>query len=1067
MMEVHQPKPEHLAVLESNFGHTGFRPMQWTIIRSIVEDRRDNCVIMATGYGKSLTYQYPSVYLNKLTMVISPLISLMEDQVLSLNLSNIPACLLGSAQRANPLPDILAGKFRVVYLTPEYVTGDSGRNLLQNVVNQLALIAIDEAHCLSKWGHDFRPAYRGLGIVRKVCPQVPILAVTATATPHVREDIVSSLGLRNPQVLCTGFDRANLTFQVRMKGSLGVWEDVKGLLSRNTEGSIIIYCLTRKQTEEIVELLQSRKIDCEPYHAGLSLNQRREVHERFVRDKIQIIVATIAFGMGIDKPDVRLVIHYGCSKDLESYYQEAGRAGRDGQPSRCIMFWSRADFKTHEFIREHSSGGVQKNLESLSKKMHEYLDTRDCRRLFILKYFDGDNVKIKPRKNCCDNCDRLESGVKDSERYEGIDDEGRYDFTKDTEHLLKAIEAFGGGTGLALPIALLRGSKAKKLHESYLKNPLHGVGKSRDEEWWKALAGLLEREQFLLKAKIPNNFNKFAIIYKIQLTPLAKQWLQKTDRKLLMKPTNEMFKSIRLIRVQPLYDTSSSDFQSQPPTRTGSGFDLLPVPSVSGSTSNGTSSSKLLDPIVTSKPDLVQDLVKTLLKKRSELATAYECMPYMIASNQALHQMATIRPLNLDEMKKAKLDGFSDIKIQKFGKEFLMCIQQKLNFLPNAAIGNGINNNNNEAGGKLPLQAALLRHPLAKTKFSPTQHTSWNLWNEERSIADIAKFRSLSESSVITHLTEAIKHGFPFGWSDFARLNIDQKLFQHIKANLPENASLLEGGFKLTDIKNRCLPHITFDQIKVVLTHVQVRIHLNNLNVSFVDHFQEFGGKADSQPEKTPPKENEDLWGEDDEDDVAVMESSFAEMDRMCEKANAGGSGEPKISSSQNDSSICIIDDDDEEFDLDEIAALEKAVINDSTNVVHRKDLSPNHRLHNSSESLTAVVEGDQKQRMNSSPVTQSTTQPRTKTTFKSRAILYEDEDEEQKQIAPCSPAKQPKLEEPEAVPKNIFRFKTASSSSSNISSSSSTMVVNKRIVYEDSDDDAEESGPVLPRRKF
>ncbi|XP_019528078.3 bifunctional 3'-5' exonuclease/ATP-dependent helicase WRN [Aedes albopictus] len=1002
MEEKHQPQPAHLAALESHFGHSHFRPMQWTIIRSIIEDRRDNCVIMATGYGKSLTYQYPSVFLQRLTLVISPLISLMEDQVLSLNLSNIPACLLGSAQLANPVPDIKAGKFRVVYLTPEYVTGDSGKYLLEQVANQLVLIAIDEAHCLSKWGHDFRPAYRNLGVIRRWCPKVPILAVTATATPNVREDIVSSLGLRNPQVLCTGFDRPNLQFHVRMKGTLGVWEDVKALLSRNRhEGSIIIYCLTRKQTEEIVELLRNMKIQCEPYHAGLGLKQRREIHEKFVRDRVQIIVATIAFGMGIDKPDVRLVVHYGASKDLESYYQEAGRAGRDGQPSKCVMFWSRADFKTHEILREHSHGGVQKNLEALSKKMHEYLDTRDCRRKFILQYFEGDNVKVQPRINCCDNCDRIVGGVKDSDRYEGIDTDGNYDFTKDTQNLLKAVAAFGGGTGIALPIAMLRGSKSKKLPEYHQKNPLHGVGKAKDDEWWKALAMLLEREGFLVKTKLPNAFNKFAVMYKTSVTPLGKKWLETPNRKLLMKPTTEMFKSIRLVRSQPLFDTET-DFQTQ---------SKISLPAQS----KPAGSSRLLEPIA-QKQDLVQELVKTLLKKRSELATTYECMPYMIASNQALHQMATIRPLNIDEMKRAKLDGFSDIKIQKFGKEFLNCIQQKLHYLPEA----------NQVKST-PLQV-LQKHPLTKTKFSSTHQTSWNLWLEGRSVPDIAKFRNLSEVTITSHLSEAIKHGFSFGWKDLSRLGIDQRLYDHIKSNLPQSLE----NCKLTEIKNRCLPHVTFDQIKIVMSLVQVRSHLEALNIPLVDNNANDKAPAPSKPDipPTPEIQENDLWGDEDDDDFIAAESSFAEIDRICEESKTKATDHNKPANS-----IVIIDDeanDDECFNMGEISALEEAV------------------LSGSDQSVEEI--------------------PSTKPAFKpkSKGIVYDvdddDGDDGQKaQTAGPSPPKQPKMD-PNPPAKNIFRFKTAISSSASLASSSA-LNGSKRINYVDSDDD--DCVVTLPKRKI
>ncbi|KAL9694017.1 hypothetical protein quinque_013302 [Culex quinquefasciatus] len=985
MSTVDTPQPEHLSALESYFGHSGFRPMQWRIIRSIIEERRDNCVIMATGYGKSLTYQFPSVFLGRLTLVVSPLISLMEDQVLSLNLGNIPACLLGSAQRANLVPEIREGKFRVVYVTPEYLTGDTGRYLLEQVLDQLVLIAIDEAHCLSKWGHDFRPAYRNLGVVRRICPRVPILAVTATATPNVRQDIVTSLGLREPQVLCTGFDRPNLQFHVRMKSSLGFWEDVKGLLSRNTEGSIIIYCLTRKQTDEIVDTLRSCKVQCEAYHAGLTLKQRKEVHESFVRDRVQIIVATIAFGMGIDKPDVRLVIHYGASKDLESYYQEAGRAGRDGQPSKVVMFWNRADFKTHEFLRENTPGGQQKNLEALSKKMHEYLDTRDCRRQFILNYFEGDSAKpTTSQKNCCDNCDRTSSGVKDSERYEGIDESGQYDFTQDTEQLLKAIDAFGGGTGIALPIALLRGSKAKKLNESYLRNPLHGVGKARDEEWWKALAALLEREGFLNKVKVPNTFNKFAVIYKVQMTPAAKRWLDTANRKLKMKPTAEMFKSIRLVRAQPLFDTTngtqSSDFQPKPKIASASTFrQLLPMPSSS-------SSSRLLPDLSApskQQDDPVQELMKTLLKKRTELASTYECMPYMIASNLALQQLATLRPQNLEEMKQAKLDGFSDIKIHKFGRELLSCVRRKVREEPVEAESGG-----SSSSSMSSLQRALLEHPLAKTKFSSTFQTTWNMWQEGRSLADIAKVRGLAEGTLTGHLCEAIKHGFPFDWRQLARMDIDRDLYGHIKSNLPECLD----GVKLTDVKNACMPNVTFDQIKLVLNHVHVRQHLRALNVPFDDPDGEFKPKA--QVATKPEPASEDLWGDDDGDDVA--ESSFAEIDRICEEQQH----------QKQDISTVTIEDDDGDFDLDEITALEQAVINDV--------------------SMRGVA-------------------------AEPKRVAYEEEEVDG--IKP-SPAKKAKVEqEATTTGGNIFRFKTASSSNS----AGVTRKPNKRIMYDDDDEDSEE----------
>ncbi|XP_058056215.1 bifunctional 3'-5' exonuclease/ATP-dependent helicase WRN-like [Anopheles bellator] len=776
------PGPEYLEVLASRFGHSSFRPMQWRIIRSIIVDRRDNCVIMATGYGKSLTYQYPSVFLDRLTFVVSPLISLMEDQVLSLNVCNIPACLLGSAQTSNRIPGIEAGEYRVVYVTPEFITGEGGKSLLRSTRSQLALIAVDEAHCLSKWGHDFRPAYRNLSLLRTICPDVPILAVTATATPKVRDDIVQSLQLTNAQVLCSGFDRPNLKFIVRPKGPQGPLGDIRPLLANNREGSIIIYCLTRKQTEEIVALLSSKNITCEAYHAGLSIAKRRDVLERFVRDRLQIIVATIAFGMGIDKPDVRLVIHYGASKDLESYYQEAGRAGRDGQPSQCIMFWSRSDFTTHEFLRSQSGGTVQHNLEQLSKKMGEYLDTRDCRRRFILQYFEDsfenkDKVLSAPvdgqRHNCCDNCTR--GGVaKDCERFEGIDSDGRYDFATDAELLLKAFEKFGGGTGSALPILLLRGSKSKKLHESNYNHPLYGKGKAHDEEWWKSLVTLLERAGFLDKTQVTNHFNRFAKICTTKISPAGRKWLDgggetNATRKLLLKPTGEMFKSLKM--VNPPAEPPSDTFCEVVAPRSGSQSSTMPRPTQSSAT-------------------VQQELFQTLMKKRSELANAFECMPYMIASNTALQQMAAKKPLNLSEMKNAQLDGFSDAKLQKFGREFLVCIQQKLNFLPQQV-------------------------DREQCSLTATQLVTWNMWHLDRkSVAQIATDRNLAESTIVGHLCQAVQADCPFEKEDILRLGVDEELYAMIALILPDD---LAQPYSLSALKEICPPDVTYSQLKLVL----------------------------------------------------------------------------------------------------------------------------------------------------------------------------------------------------------------------------------------------------------
>lgn len=384
-IEATNPQTDHLLCLKAEFGHNAFRPKQWDIIRSVLIAKRDNCVVMPTGYGKSLCFQFPSVFTNGVTIVVSPLISLMQDQVLSLNVANIPACLLGSAQKQRDIEDhVINGEFRLVYASPEYLVGECGHSLLNKLAdkNKLTLIAVDEAHCVSEWGHDFRTNYRRLGSIRDIVPNVPILAVTATATPFVRQDIVKNLKMRDPQVLCTGFDRPNIEFIVCNK-SADTWLDLKPYMT-NIRGSLIIYVLKRANAEEIASLLQSHNIECDYYHAKVPLKKRQQVLEDFTRDRLKIIVATVAFGMGIDKPDVRCVIHYGASKNLESYYQEVGRAGRDGLHSKAVTFFDGNDFRTHEWFlsvnMEHKSQAVIDRLRELGNKMKEFLHTNKCRR---------------------------------------------------------------------------------------------------------------------------------------------------------------------------------------------------------------------------------------------------------------------------------------------------------------------------------------------------------------------------------------------------------------------------------------------------------------------------------------------------------------------------------------------------------------------------------------------------------------------------------------------------------------------------------------------------------------
>ncbi len=389
--------------LEKFFHHQTFRPNQEEIIENIVNGR-DVLAIMATGGGKSLCYQLPALMLDGMTVVISPLISLMKDQVDSLSLQGVKVGMLNSMQtydeRQRVERGMAAGQIRILYVSPERAVTPGFAVMLGKC--RVSLFAVDEAHCISMWGHQFRPEYREIKNLRDSFPNVPFAAFTATANRRVREDIISELRLRDPVEFIGSFDRKNLSYAAFAEPNSQVRiQKIISYVTAHKDVSGIIYCFSRANTEELAERLRKVHIIANPYHAGLPSPERTRIQEGFVNNSIRVICATVAFGMGIDKPDVRYVIHAHMPKDIESYYQETGRAGRDGAPAECLLFFSMADFRKMENMLDREFADPRKIEIARAKldQMYGYCITNSCRRQVLLSYFDEE---IEP----CGNCDR-------------------------------------------------------------------------------------------------------------------------------------------------------------------------------------------------------------------------------------------------------------------------------------------------------------------------------------------------------------------------------------------------------------------------------------------------------------------------------------------------------------------------------------------------------------------------------------------------------------------------------------------------------------------------------------
>ena len=471
-------------LLKQHFGYDRFRPGQEPIIRNALAGRH-GLVVMPTGGGKSLCYQLPALALGGVTLVISPLIALMKDQVDGLRANGIAAEFLNSTLDSAAIAAIerraQAGAVRLLYAAPERVSMPGFRRFLHML--DLRLIAIDEAHCISEWGHDFRPDYRALSGLRAEFPRTPVMALTATATERVRQDIVAQLALADCSELVAGFDRTNLTYTVRPR--TGAWEALLSLLDERRGQSAIVYCFSRKETEELAERLTASGHPTLAYHAGLDADTRRLTQERFIDGAVPVVAATIAFGMGIDKPDIRLVVHYTLPKSIEGYYQETGRAGRDGLPSDCVLFFSEGDRAKQEYFIRGMAGAARAIAERQLQQMIDYCRLTTCRRRYLLDYF-GDT----PAGQACGNCDVC------------LAERRPVDVTVVAQKLLSAVIRTGERFGIAHVINVLLGSNLQRIRElEHDRLSVFGIVDDYDRNGLRRIADELVEQGLLARAE--------------------------------------------------------------------------------------------------------------------------------------------------------------------------------------------------------------------------------------------------------------------------------------------------------------------------------------------------------------------------------------------------------------------------------------------------------------------------------------------------------------------------------------------------------------------------------------
>lgn len=487
---------EYNKLLNQYWGYSGLKLTQFEIIKKVVEENKDVCAILATGFGKSICYQLPYLITQKNVIVISPLIALMMEQGQEMETKNIPVAVFNSEttskKKSQEKTEIIGGTNKLIFMTPEFFI--KSYDFIQELRENLLMVCIDEAHAVSTWGLDFRPGYTELGVIREWIPEIPILTLTATASTKVRDDIYRILKLDKPELIIGNFDRPNLLIKVLPKPT-DVIGSIELLLNKYPNQYAIIYCKTRNDTEKVAEKLQNLGFGAESYHAGMGDKVKKQIQQDFIDGKTKIMCATIAFGMGINIPEVRLVIHYNCPKNIESYYQEIGRAGRDGKASECVLFYSSKDFQVNRFLIKDMKNLQQKMYqEEQIRQIEKYVWSSDCRRKVILENFG------QTMESCtnCDNCLKKKSSTNN--------ENSKIDYTCPIYLMLNVLTRLNGkfGFGMCINVLLAKQSKVKEWMSEWEE---YGSGLSfGKDDWWKQLVRYLMNDDLVIETQAQGAF---------------------------------------------------------------------------------------------------------------------------------------------------------------------------------------------------------------------------------------------------------------------------------------------------------------------------------------------------------------------------------------------------------------------------------------------------------------------------------------------------------------------------------------------------------------------------------